>query len=56
MFIQDGQHKIICAKFPNYNREKSYIIAEAGLDKGTTFMGAFIVKVYRKGIHRFENQ
>ena len=55
MNITNGQHEDIKKVFPSYNREKSYVIAEAGLDKGTTFYGAFIVKIYYKGTYRFED-
>ena len=54
LFIQDGQDKDIRKKFPNYDREKSEIIAEAGLDKGKTFYGSFLVKI-GKHYYRFED-
>jgi hypothetical protein len=53
--ITDGQDKDIRKQFPDYNRDKSYVEAEAGLDKGTTFYGAFLVKIHGKGWYKFED-
>ena len=55
LFIQDGQDKDIRKEFPDYDREKSEISAEAGNDTGKTFYGSFLVYIYRKGYYKFED-
>ena len=55
MFIQNGQDQDIRKVFPNYDREKSHVVFEFGLDKKTTFYGDFIVKIYRQGRYRFSD-
>lgn len=53
MKITAGQHAILSAFFGNYNREKSYIIAEVGVNYSVPFKGEFIAHIYRKGDYRF---
>lgn len=53
MNITNGQDKDIRKFMPDYNKEKSSVIAEAGNDNGDTFKGSFLVKIYRKGVFRF---
>lgn len=53
--ITEGQHQDILKSFPDYNREKSEVLAEGGLDKGTTFMGDFLVRIFRKGHYKFSD-
>jgi len=55
LHIQNGQDNIIKKEFPDYNRSKSEILAEAGNDNGNTFSGNFLVKIYNKGVYRFDN-
>jgi hypothetical protein len=59
--ITNGQHNVILKAFPDYDREKSYIIVEGGNDNGDTYTGSFLVKIYKKnsnrsiGIYRFDD-
>lgn len=55
MNIQTGQNKNIKQYFPDYNLNKSQIIAEGGCDNGETFFGSFLVKIYRRGVYRFND-
>jgi hypothetical protein len=55
LHIQKGQNEDILKYFPAYNKEESTIIAEGGCDNGKTFLGRFLVKIYRKGVYRFDD-
>jgi hypothetical protein len=60
MEITSGQHQDILKHFPNYNIETSEVWAEAGLDNGKTFRGAFVAKLRmgeskRGTMYRFED-
>lgn len=50
MEITLKQDRAIRSKFPNYNREKSSIIAEFG----NSIWCDFVVKIFRKGTYRIE--
>lgn len=52
MTILNSQDAIIRQVFPDYNREKSSVIFEFGNGCDCDF----IVKIYRKGTHRFDVQ
>lgn len=55
MKITEGQHKDILTAFPCYDKDKSFIVFEGGNDNGATFTGSFLVKIYRKGVYRFDD-
>lgn len=48
------QHNHIVTVFPFYDRTKSEVIAEAGSDCTEYYKGSFIVKIFRKGVFRFD--
>lgn len=54
MHILDCQHPHISSCFPNYDRSKSYIIFEGGSIHTGYYVGSFIVKIFRKGVFRFD--
>lgn len=51
MEITTSQHNVINRIFPNYNREKSSILAEFGNE----IWSDFLVKIFRKGTYRIEH-
>lgn len=50
MHILDSQDRIIRKVFPTYDRAKSSVVFEFGNEANCDF----IVKIYRKGTHRFD--
>lgn len=55
MKITSGQNAILQSFFGHYNREKSYIIAEVGVNYSEPFKGEFIAHIHRKGNYHFYN-
>ena len=52
MHILNNQHNIINSIFPDYNREKSYVLFEAGTNHKEYFNGVIHIKIYKKGRFR----
>jgi hypothetical protein len=55
MNIQLGQLKDVQKQFPEVKQEDCSVVVEFGNDKGTSFSGAFVVNIKRRGLYRFED-